>query len=51
MKIVRLTAENFKRLIAVEITPQGNVIQITGKNGAGKSSLMGAMFEQAGVHE
>ena len=40
MKIVRLTAENFKRLIAVEITPQGNVIQITGKNGAGKSSVL-----------
>ena len=38
MKIVRLTAENIKRLVAVEITPDGNVVQITGKNGAGKTS-------------
>ena len=40
MQIVKLTAENFKRLVAVEITPKGNVIQITGKNGAGKSSVL-----------
>lgn len=40
MKIVKLTAENVKRLIAVEITPEGSVITIGGKNGAGKSSVL-----------
>jgi DNA repair exonuclease SbcCD ATPase subunit len=40
MKIVKLTAENVKRLIAVEITPEGTVITIGGKNGAGKSSVL-----------
>lgn len=43
MKIVKLTAENFMRLVAVEISPQGNAILITGKNGAGKSCLIEAI--------
>ena len=43
MKIIKLTAENFMRLVAVEISPQGNAIMITGKNGAGKSSVMEAI--------
>lgn len=43
MKIVRFTAENFKRLVAVEITPKGNTVLITGKNGAGKSSVLDAI--------
>ena len=40
MKIVRLSSENVKRLTAVEITPDGNLITIGGKNGAGKSSVL-----------
>lgn len=44
MKIVKLTAENFKRLVAVEITPEGNTILITGKNEAGKSSVLDAIM-------
>lgn len=40
MKIVRLTAENVKRLSAVEIAPDGNVVVIGGKNGQGKSSCL-----------
>lgn len=43
MKIVKLTAENFKKLSAVEITPDGNVIVISGKNAAGKSSVLDAI--------
>lgn len=43
MKIVSLMAENFKRLVAVEITPTGNVVQITGKNANGKSSCLDAI--------
>lgn len=40
MKIVRLKSENVKRLQAVEIEPDGNVVTICGKNGAGKSSVL-----------
>jgi len=36
MKIVKLQAENIKRLVAVEITPDGALVQLTGANGAGK---------------
>ena len=43
MKIIKLEAQAFKRLRAVEITPDGNVITITGKNGAGKSSVLDAI--------
>ncbi|MGD2065677.1 MAG: AAA family ATPase [Candidatus Bathyarchaeota archaeon] len=43
MKIVKLTAENYKRLSAVEITPEGNLVLITGKNEVGKSSVLDAI--------
>jgi recombinational DNA repair ATPase RecF len=44
MKIVRLTAENIKRLTAVEITPKGNLVEITGKNSQGKTSVLDAIW-------
>ena len=44
MKIIRLKAENIKKLVAVEITPTGSVIKITGKNSAGKTSVLDAIF-------
>lgn len=40
MKIVKLTTENIKNLKAVEIEPTTNMVMITGKNGAGKSSIL-----------
>lgn len=40
MKIVKFVAENFKRLSLVEITPEGNMVQITGRNGQGKTSVL-----------
>lgn len=40
MNIVQLKAENVKRLSAVSITPEGNVITVGGANGAGKSSVL-----------
>jgi DNA repair ATPase RecN len=43
MKIIRLKAENVKRLTAVEITPNGNTVIIGGKNEAGKSSVLDAI--------
>lgn len=48
MKILTLTAENFMRLAAVEITPDGNMVQITGRNGMGKSSVLNAIWAAIG---
>lgn len=42
-KITRITAENFMRLKAVDISPDGNIIYITGANGEGKSSVLNAI--------
>lgn len=44
MKIIALQAENIKKLVAVEIRPDGNLVQITGKNGAGKTSILDAIW-------
>jgi DNA repair exonuclease SbcCD ATPase subunit len=44
MKIISLIAENVKRLTAVEITPDGNVVQITGRNGQGKTSVLDSIW-------
>lgn len=44
MKIVKLQAENIKRLVAVEITPDGNTVVIAGKNGQGKTSVLDSIW-------
>lgn len=44
MRIVKLTAENVKRLRAVEIEPDGTVQVVTGRNAQGKSSVLDAMW-------
>lgn len=44
MKIISLQAENIKRLTAIEIKPDGNMVQITGKNGQGKTSVLDAIW-------
>jgi DNA repair exonuclease SbcCD ATPase subunit len=40
VKIVQLKAENVKRLKAVEITPDGNLVVVAGRNAQGKSSVL-----------
>ena len=44
MKIINLYAENLKRLTAVQISPDGNLVQITGRNGQGKTSVLDAIW-------
>ena len=44
MRIIRLQAEGFKRLIAVDISPEGNLIEGRGDNGNGKSSVLDAIY-------
>lgn len=42
-KIISLEATNYKRLKAVRIDPDGNVVNITGRNAQGKSSILDAI--------
>jgi DNA repair exonuclease SbcCD ATPase subunit len=44
LKIIQLTAENVKKLVAVQINPDGNMVQITGKNGQGKTSVLDSIW-------
>lgn len=44
LKILGFRAENVKRLSVVEITPDGNLIEITGENGNGKTSILDAIW-------
>lgn len=43
-RIIELKAENVKRIKAVTIHPTGDIVQITGKNGEGKTSVLDAIF-------
>lgn len=45
LKLVQLTAENFKKLRMIEISPDGRpMTQITGRNGQGKSSVLDSFW-------
>ena len=44
MHIIKLEAENVKRLKAVAIEPTGALVQITGKNGQGKTSVLDSIL-------
>ncbi len=44
MKIIELHAENVKRLKAVQIRPTGHLVEIAGRNGQGKSSVLDCIW-------
>jgi ABC-type dipeptide/oligopeptide/nickel transport system ATPase component len=44
VKIIGLQVENIKKLRAIEIRPDSNLVQITGRNGSGKTSLLDAIY-------
>lgn len=48
MRIVKLVVDNFKRLVAVEITPDGDLVVLSGKNNSGKSSALDAIWAAVG---
>lgn len=47
-RIVQLTADNVKRLKAVAIKPNGNLVVIGGRNGQGKSSILESIMMAIG---
>lgn len=44
MKVVALIAENVKKIKAIEIRPDGNMVPITGRNGQGKTSILDSLW-------
>lgn len=48
MNIISLRASNVKKLVAVAIDPTGALVRITGANGAGKSSVLDAIWYALG---
>jgi hypothetical protein len=44
MRIIELEVESFRRIHAAFITPDRNVVHISGENGSGKSSLLDAIM-------
>jgi energy-coupling factor transporter ATP-binding protein EcfA2 len=44
VKVIKLQAENFKRLKAISINPDGNMVIVSGANGQGKSSVLDAIW-------
>lgn len=47
-RIIKLAATNFKRLKAVEITPTGDLVVVSGRNGQGKTSVLDAITAALG---
>ncbi len=48
MRIVELKAENVKRIKAVRIKPDGSLVEITGRNGQGKTSVLDSIMYALG---
>lgn len=44
MHIIELQVENYKRLRAARVTPEGRIVDIVGRNGQGKSSLLDSIY-------
>lgn len=47
-RIVRLQSENIKRIEAVDITPEGDLVIIAGNNGHGKTSVLDSIMYALG---
>lgn len=44
LRIIEFIAENIKRIEVVRIRPDGAIVELTGKNGAGKTSVLDALW-------
>lgn len=47
-RVVRLLVENYKRILAADVTPGRNAVIVAGKNKAGKSSLLDSIASALG---
>ena len=47
MRILNLRSENIKGIKVIDITPEGNMVIISGKNGAGKTSALDSIWMAA----
>lgn len=48
MKIVNLQIENIKKIKAIDITPQGNTVTLSGKNEQGKTTILDSIWMAIG---
>lgn len=48
MRILKLKAENIKKIKVVEITPEGNIVLISGGNAEGKTSVLDSIWYALG---
>jgi predicted nucleic acid-binding Zn-ribbon protein len=44
VRIIQLTASNVKRLKAIDITPEGDIVEIAGRNDQGKTSVLDSIW-------
>lgn len=44
LRVIRLTAENVKRIRAVDIVPDSNMVVVSGRNAQGKSSVLDSIW-------
>ena len=44
MKVIELKVENFKNLVAVDITPKSDVVIVSGSNAQGKTSVLDSIW-------
>lgn len=44
MKVIELSSENFRRIKAIRIRPDGALVQVTGANDQGKSSVLDCLW-------
>lgn len=48
MHIIEMRAENFKRISLVQIAPEGGLVQVTGANAQGKTTVLDAFWAALG---
>jgi len=48
MKIINLQVENYKRLKAIDITPEGELVIVGGRNAQGKTSVLDSIWAALG---
>src|SRR5215471_19032051 len=48
LRVMKLQIQNIKRVKAIEIIPEGNMVVLSGRNGAGKTTCGDSLFYALG---